>query len=71
MGFWGAVITAVIVAIINIILMNLVQQDYLSIGLRLDYNPIIQVIATPISLLIFWAILQIKKNGISCWKQLE
>lgn len=70
-GFWGLVITAVIAAIINIIMMNFVKQDYLSIGLMLNLNPIIQVVATPLSLLILWAILQIKKNGVSCWKQLE
>ena len=70
-GFGGAVITAVIVAIINTIMMGFVKQDYLSIGLVINYNPFMQVIVTPISLLILWGILQIKKNGISCWKNLE
>ena len=70
-GFWGIVITAVIAAIINMIMMNIIKQDYLSIGLMLNLNSIIQVVATPLSILILWAILQIKKNGVSCWKQLE
>ena len=70
-GFWGLVITAVIVAVINVIMMNLIQQDYALVGLTYNINPIAQVIATPLSLLILWAILQIKKGDISCWKQLE
>lgn len=70
-GFWGAVVTAIIIAIVNVIMINLVKQDYMSIGLSLNLNPIIQVIVTPISLIILWAILQIKKNGVSCWNLLE
>ncbi len=70
-GFWGAVVTAIILAIVNVIMINLVKQDYMLIGLSLDLNPIIQVIVTPISLIILWAILQIKKNGVSCWNLLE
>lgn len=70
-GFWGLVITAIVVAIINIIVMNLIQKDYALIGLYINWNPVMQLIATPLSLLILWAILQIKKDGVSCWKQLE
>lgn len=70
-GFWGLVITAVTVAIINTIMMNLIQKDYQLVGMYLNLNPIAQVIATPLSLLILWGILQIKKNGVSCWKLLE
>ncbi|MGM9831385.1 MAG: hypothetical protein ACI3Z5_05145 [Paludibacteraceae bacterium] len=72
-GFWGCVMTAVIVAIINVVMMNLIKQDYALVGLLYNFNlnPITQVIATSLSLLILWAILQIKKNGVSCWKQLE
>lgn len=70
-GFWLAVVVAVIVAVVNVIMFNLIKNDYLSIGLLLDFNPIVQLIATPISLIILWAVLQIKKNGVSCWKQLK
>ena len=70
-GFWGAIVIAIILAIVNVIMTNLVKQDYLLIGLSLNLDPIIQVIATPISLIILWATLQIKKNGVSCWKLLE
>lgn len=70
-GFWGAVAIAIIIAIVNVIMINLVKQDYMLIGLSLNLNPVIQVIATPISLIVLWAVLQIKKNGVSCWKLLE
>lgn len=70
-GFWGTVVVGVVVAIVNVIMLNLIKQDYALIGLSLNMNPIIQVISTPISLVVLWAILQIKKDGVSCWKQLE
>lgn len=70
-AFWSFVIVAVAVAIINVIMMHFVQQDYALIGMSYNLNPWMQVIATPLSLLILWAILQIKKDGVSCWSQLE
>ena len=70
-AFWGLLITAVTVAVINIILMSLIQSDYELIGLTYSFNPTLQLIAPPLSMLILWAILQIKKDGISCWKQLN
>lgn len=70
-AFWSFVIVAVVAAIINIIMMHFVQQDYALIGLSYDTNPWMQILATPISLLILWAILQIKKDGVSCWSLLE
>ena len=70
-GFWGMVITAGITAIFNMIVLYMIQNDYIQIGLTYNINPMISVIATPFSILILWAILQIKKNGVSCWENLE
>lgn len=70
-GFWGLVVVAILVAVINVVMINLIKQDYALVGLSYNLNPIMQIIATPLSLLILWAVLQIKKEGISCWKQLE
>jgi len=70
-GFWGAIVVAVVVGIVNVIMMNLIEKDCASMGLFVDLNPVTQVIATPLSLLVLWAILQLKKDGESCWKQLE
>ena len=70
-GFWGAIIVAVVVGIANVILMKLIEKDFAIMGLYVSLNPFTQVIATPLSLLILWAVLQLKKDGVSYWKQLE
>jgi len=54
-GFWGFCASAVIALIIDIVL-------GVNIGMA---------IAGVFSPLILWAILQITKDGVSCWKQLE
>ena len=70
-GFWGLITTAIIAAIINVFLLNCLKDDFTNIGLVYNYNPIKQFITTPISILITWAILQLKRDGVSCWNQLE
>lgn len=70
-GFWILVVTAIVTAIINTIMMNCIKQDYALLGMSYNWNPIVQVIVTPISVFILWAILQIKQDGVSCWRQLE
>ena len=70
-GFWGFIGVSVTSAIINLNMLNLVKQDYLLIGLRLEQSPIPQVVMAIVSIVILWAVLQIKKEGVSCWKQLE
>lgn len=70
-GFWLLAITSVIVAGLNVLMMNFVKQDYALLGLNINWSPITQLIVTPISVLILWGILQIKKDGISCWKLLQ
>lgn len=64
MGFWIFTTMSIIGCISNIILF---QQ----LGYSIVVAMIAAVIATGLSLLILWAVLQIKKDGISCWKQLE
>jgi len=54
-GFWALCGSATISMIINI-----------NIG-----NAVIAVIGSLLSIVVLWAILQIKKDGISCWKNLE
>lgn len=70
-GFWILVITAIITAVINAIMMNCIKQDYALLGMSYNWNPIIQIVVTPISVFILWAILQIKQDGVSCWSNLE
>lgn len=70
-GFWIIVITAIVTAIVNTIMMNFIKQDYAIVNLYYNYNPILQSISTLFSILILWAILQIKRDGVRYWKNLE
>ena len=70
-GFWGLISTAIIAAVVNIIMLNCLKDDFTNIGLAYNYNPLKQFLTTPISILITWAILQLKRDGLSCWNQLE
>lgn len=71
-GFWGLSVTAIIVSVINIVMMHFIQQDYDLVGLlTTGFNPTFQIASTILSILLLWAILQIKKNGVSCWRQLN
>ena len=70
-GFWGMACTAIVVNIVNIIVMKAVAQDYQDLGLGMIVNNTFAIVVCLISIVSLWAILQIRKNGISCWKQLE
>ena len=75
-GFWCWACASFVFGVINVVLMNLLVKDYallasLNLPLDLGVNPNLMLIPIPIGILILWAILQIKKNGISCWKLLE
>lgn len=70
-GFWLLVITAIVTAILNAIMMNCIEQDYALLNMTYNWNPLVQVIAIPASVFVLWAILQIKRDGVSCWKNLE
>ena len=70
-GFWGIVCTSVTVNIISLIMFKAIEQDYLGLGLTIQLAGIVQIFSTVfgvlVSLLVLWAVLQIK----GCWKQLE
>lgn len=70
-GFWIITVTAIITAIIIVIMMGYIKQDYALVGLTINWNPVTQLVVTPVSVFILWAILQLKKERISCWQQLE
>ncbi|MBO4307213.1 MAG: hypothetical protein J5848_02740 [Bacteroidales bacterium] len=71
-GFWLNCIVAAICLVSTLILWFIMKGKFSEIGSSPDNSQIItQAIITPISLVIMWAILQIKKDDISCWKQLE
>lgn len=72
-GFWFWSGTVLVFGTINVILTNLFVKDFASLNLSMDLGIyfLIMLIMIPIVILVLWAILQIKKNGISCWKLLE
>lgn len=74
MGFWLVVIGNLISVATVIYLQFEVSELYRSIGMEggIDTASLIKTIGQSIvSLGILYGVLQIKKNGISCWSQLE
>lgn len=70
-GFWGVIITSVLDAIANIIVYVLVAKAFMKVDVNISYNPLVQVVWTVVTIALLFAALQIRKNGVSCWKQLE
>ena len=72
-GFWVMIASAIVLSCFNLYAMGQISEAYTEIGLYLDSTiiTITQVVGSFISWIILWAILQIKKNGISCWSQLN
>lgn len=70
-GFWCNMGSSIVFCVINLYLISLIQNDYSTIGLTVNINYGIAIIPVVTSSVILWAVLQIKKNGVSCWKQLK
>ena len=72
-GFWVIIVSAIVLSCINLYAFGQISEAYSEIGLYLDstVTTITQVVGSFISWIILWAILQIRKDGISCWSQLD
>lgn len=72
-GFWMLVIISVIGMLVNILLIQKIQAIYSLLGFIVfpGSTIIVQCCVTTLSILILWTILQLKKNGKSCWSQLK
>lgn len=72
-GFWINACAGVIGCVVNIFMMHSIGQEYLKLGLSIFQTQqlIMTAIGCAVSILILWAILQIRKDGVSCWKQLK
>lgn len=72
-GFWGLACTSIIIAIISVINEKAFVSAGLSYGVMLFYEniPTMALLAPPLQIIILWAVLQIRKNGVSCWKHLK
>ena len=72
-GFYFFFAAAVINVISSVICYSMIKEAYLSIGILADFNidSYSLIGSACFSILILWLILRIKKNGVSCWSQLE
>lgn len=70
-GFWGVMGTQVVSGIVSAVMITLMEQDFSMIGVLVKMKPLMSLCMAAVSVLILWGVLQIKKNGISCWKLLE
>lgn len=70
-GFWCAIITIWIANIANLILTNIIEQMMIGIGIPNEQHEYKYLIIAAVFSVILWAVLQIKKNGVSCWKNLK
>lgn len=66
-GFWlfgGVCVISLVMNIINL-------QQYQQLGLSTGMAILIAILGSVLGFVVLWAILQIKKDGVSCWSQLE
>lgn len=72
-GFFIFTVAAIINILGNFISYPMIQDAYSSIGLSVDYSMVkyATIIGACFSIFILWLILQIRKDGVSCWSQLE
>lgn len=72
-GFWGFACTIITSNIVFYVILKAMMSYGLSYGIRfyiVGTMEITRLIIPAVQIIIMWAILQIRKNGISCWKQL-
>ena len=70
-GFWGFVITSVVATAVHIIMSNFVVKGFQKIDVEIPYDTLIQIAWTLATIAILYAVLQIKKDGVNWWRQLE
>lgn len=70
-GFYIFLVVTVLNAIANPLLLKGISSVWMNYGLLLNINTMLLIVSPLVSALILWAILQIKKDGVSCWKQLQ
>ncbi len=72
-GFRTIVLTTIFIGLVQMVVMFLIQQQYLTLGLSIYpiVTLVIYYVTMIFSIVLLWGILHIKKNGVSCWSQLE
>ena len=70
-GFWGYAITSVVTTAAIVVMSSYITKAFSMIDVDVPNNNFIQIAWTLAIIVILYAILQIKKKGLSCWEQLE
>ena len=70
-GFWGFAVTSVVGTAVQVVLEHLIMNAFREIEVDLPHNIPIQVGWTLATIAIIYAVLQTRKEGVSCWKQLD
>lgn len=70
-GFWGFAITSVVATAFHAVMSNFVVNAFQKIDVEIPYNTLLQIVWTLATIALLYVVLQIKKNGVSRWEQLE
>lgn len=70
-GFWGYSITSVVTAAATIVMSSYITKAFSMIDVDVSGNIPFQIAWTLAIIALLYAVLRIKKNGVSCWEQLE
>ena len=70
-GFWGFAVTSIVATAVQVILGRLIVNAFREIEVELPHNIPIQFGWTLATIAILYAVLQIKKEGVSWWMRLE
>lgn len=71
-GFLGFAITMAVTAVTNLILAHLICNGFAQIEVEIGkVRPVLQLLCTALTTISVWAVLQIRKDGVSCWRQME
>lgn len=70
-GFWGFVVTSIAATSVQVVLANLIVNAFREIEVELPHNIPIQIAWTLATIAILYAVLQIRKDGVSWWRRLE
>ena len=70
-GFWGFAVTSVVGTAAQVVLSSLVVNAFQQIDVELSHNIPVQIGWTLVTIAILYAVLQIREDGVSCWRRLE
>lgn len=70
-GFWGFAVTMTAASIVNVVLLSLVDEGFAQIYADVPFQPVWQLVWTALASFVVWLILQIREDGVSCWRQME